>query len=143
MMRSGEPEWVERVIEIARTAPLMRRCGTVTEVAGLTIRSRGPVSRIGEMCSVSRGQGLPPLPAEVCGFRDDRVLLQPLGRAESIEPGARVQALGSEMRVGVGPELLGRVVDALATGWLRAAQAPLRRSGFRELVSTVPFRPGL
>ena len=113
MRSSGEPQWVERLLDTARTAPLMRRCGTVTEVVGLTIQSRGPVSRIGEMCSVSRGPGQPPLPAEVCGFRNERVLLQPLGRAENIEPGARVQALGGELRVGVGPELLGRVVDAL------------------------------
>ena len=110
---AGPPPWVQALLETAREAPVMRRCGTVTEVAGLTIRSRGPVTRIGEMCSVARSKGLPPLAAEVCGFRGTEVLLQPLGRLGDIEPEARVTALGSELRVGVGEGLLGRVVDAL------------------------------
>ncbi len=110
---AGPPPWVQALLETAREAPVMRRCGTVTEVAGLTIRSRGPVTRIGEMCSVARSKGLPPLAAEVCGFRGNEVLLQPLGRLGDIEPEARVTALGSELRVGVGEGLLGRVVDAL------------------------------
>ena len=107
------PQWAEELLEQARTAPLMRRCGTVVEVVGLTIESEGPAARVGEMCTVARGGGAPPLAAEVCGFREDRVLLQPLGRAANIEPGARVTALGDVLRVGVGPQLLGRVVDAL------------------------------
>jgi len=107
------PGWVLRLIGAAREAEVLRRCGTVTEVVGLTIEACGPVTRIGEMCRVARSGGLAPLAVEVCGFRSNRVLLQPLGRAEGIEPGARVTASGSELRVGVGPALLGRVVDAL------------------------------
>ncbi len=109
----GAPPWVQALLETARETPVMRRCGTVTEVAGLTIRARGPVTRIGEMCSVARSGGAPPLAAEVCGFRGNEVVLQPLGRLGDIEPEARVTALGSELRVGVGAGLLGRVVDAL------------------------------
>jgi len=110
---SDTPAWVEALIEEARQAPVMQRCGTVTEVVGLTVVSVGPATRIGEMCLVARSGGGRPLPAEVCGFREDHVLLQPLGRAEHVEPGARVTALGHPLRVGVGPQLLGRVVDAL------------------------------
>ncbi len=110
---SSTPAWVEELLSSARNAEVLRRGGTVTEVVGLTITSRGPITRIGEMCTVARSGGQPPLSAEVCGFRDNQVLLQPLGRAESIEPGARVTALGRDLCVGVGDGLLGRVVDAL------------------------------
>ena len=111
---AGGPEtaWVDALVETARTAPIIRRCGTVTEVVGLTIESRGPASRIGEICRISRGPEHEPIIAEVCGFRDDHVLLLPLGRADEIEPGARVTALGDDLRVPAGPELLGRIVDA-------------------------------
>ncbi len=113
MSSASEPRWVETLVRAARSAPLLRHCGTVTEVVGLTIESRGPVSRVGELCSISRGADRRPVLAEVCGFREDRVLLLPIGRADEIEPGARVTALDTDLRVGVGPELLGRVVNAM------------------------------
>ena len=106
------PAWVDRLVETARETSYMRRCGTVTEVVGLTVASRGPATRIGEVCSISRGPDRSPLLAEVCGFRDDMVLLLPVGRADEIETGARVTALGSDLCVPVGEPLLGRVIDA-------------------------------
>ncbi|MFW5867492.1 MAG: FliI/YscN family ATPase [Armatimonadota bacterium] len=109
-MTAGGPDWVDALVETARTAPTIRRCGTVTEVVGLTIESRGPACRIGEICRISRGPDLEPVIAEVCGFRDDRVLLLPVGRSSEIAPGARVTALGDDLRVPVGTELLGRIV---------------------------------
>lgn len=109
---AGEPAWVQTLVETAREAQCMRRCGTVTEVVGLTIASRGPASRVGEICSISRGPDRSPVLAEVCGFREESVLLLPVGRSDEIEPGARVTALGSDLRVPVGEQLLGRVIDA-------------------------------
>ncbi len=136
MNRVSEASWVESLVEIARDAPIIRRCGTVTEVVGLTIESRGPACRIGEVCRISRGADRTPVIAEVCGFRDDRVLLQPIGRSSEIEPGARVTALGEEMRVPTGPELLGRVVDA--AGRPLDEQGPLRASERRSTRSSAP-----
>ncbi len=130
----AHPQWVERLVAAARTAPLVQRCGTVAEVVGLSIEARGPVCRVGELCSISRGTERRPIIAEVCGFRDDRVLLLPIGRSDGIEPGARVTALGEDLRVPVGRELLGRVVDAVGRplddrGPLRAAvRRPVRAS---------------
>ena len=54
-----------------------------------------------------------PIPAEVVGFRDGATLLMPLGALEGIGPGSAVTATGGELRVEVGDELLGRVVDGL------------------------------
>lgn len=110
MSVKGVPGWVDSLAETARSAPVIRRCGTVTEVVGLTIEARGPASRIGEICRISRGPDLEPIIAEVCGFREDRVLLLPVGRSSEIAPGARVTALGDDLRVPVGTELLGRIV---------------------------------
>ncbi len=146
MSGGSETAWVDALVETARTAPIIRRCGTVTEVVGLTIESRGPASRIGEICRISRGPDHEPIVAEVCGFRDDHVLLLPLGRADEIEPGARVTALGDALRVPAGPELLGRIVDAAGRpiddlGPIRTAvrrstrgapPSPMRRRQVRE-----------
>ncbi|MGD9498213.1 MAG: FliI/YscN family ATPase [Armatimonadota bacterium] len=108
-----QPDWVERLVTAARSAPIVKRRGTVTEVVGLSVESRGPACRIGELCSIARGSGGPEVLAEVTGFRDSRVLLLLLGRSDEIEPGARVTALDTDLCVPVGEGLLGRVIDAL------------------------------
>jgi len=93
-----------------------RMNGRVAELIGLVVESRGPSARVGERCEIQlQGHrvGTPPLDAEVVGFRHGRTLLMPLGEASGIGPGQTVVASGSTLRVGVGPDLLGRVLDGL------------------------------
>jgi flagellum-specific ATP synthase len=51
--------------------------------------------------------------AEVVGFRNEKVLLMPLGEMRGIGPGSIVVATGDQMRIPVSEDLLGRVVDGL------------------------------
>ena len=51
--------------------------------------------------------------AEVVGFREDRVLLMPLGEMQGIGPGSRVVMKGHVASVSVGPQMLGRIFDGL------------------------------
>jgi flagellum-specific ATP synthase len=87
--------------------------GRVVQVIGLVIEAQGPAAMIGEVCRIYSGRNRPPLMAEVVGFRDNRVLLMPLGDMEGIKPGSEVVATRSTHHVAVGPELLGRVLDGL------------------------------
>ena len=89
-----------------------RRTGRVRQVVGLAVESTGPSARIGEVCSLHAAGGAGDILAEVVGFRDRHVLLLPLGEMDGIEAGSRVVAHGTPLQVGVGPGLLGRVVDA-------------------------------
>jgi flagellum-specific ATP synthase len=50
---------------------------------------------------------------EVVGFRRGRTLLMPLGDLQGIAPGTTVRTTGMPLRVPVGSELLGRVLDGL------------------------------
>lgn len=86
--------------------------GKVSKVVGLTIEADGPQVSIGDLCNihVSRG-GM--LKAEVVGFKDEKVLLMPLGDMTGISPGCLVSANGDFLRVAVGDELIGRVLDGL------------------------------
>src|SRR5579862_9612694 len=54
-----------------------------------------------------------PVVAEVVGFRDNKVLLMPLGELGGIGAGAEVRALGRPLDVALSPSLLGRVLDGL------------------------------
>ncbi len=91
----------------------VRQNGRVAQVIGLVIESIGPPAMIGEVCLVKPDRNSPPLPAEVVGFRDNRVLLMPLGSMEGIKPGSEVQATRTVHQIPVGPGLLGRVLDGL------------------------------
>jgi len=102
---------LEHLAAVARGYDAIRPEGRVVKVVGLTIEALGPSCRIGEVCTVDAGGA--EVTCEVVGFRDDRVLLMPLGRMDGIAPGARVVAAGERLRVPVGPELVGRVVDGL------------------------------
>ncbi len=87
--------------------------GRVVQVIGLVIESLGPSAMIGEVCKVYTDRTRPPITAEVVGFRDNRVLLMPLGIMEGIKAGSEVVATRSTHHVSVGSELLGRVLDGL------------------------------
>ena len=92
----------------------IKMSGKVTQVIGLVIESKGPNVSIGELCHIrSRFPGVEPIPAEVVGFREGLVLLMPIGEMQGIGPGCEVVSAQKTLRVKVGTELLGRVLDGL------------------------------
>lgn len=86
--------------------------GRVNQVVGLTIESIGPTTNIGDLCLIQPRSG-PGIPAEVVGFRDQKVLLMPLSDLTGVGPGSLVTATGSPLMVPVSEKLLGRVLDGL------------------------------
>lgn len=86
--------------------------GRIAQIIGLTLESNGPTANIGDLCWVSPRQGQA-IPCEVVGFREERVLLMPLGELSGIGPGSLVTGTGKPLQVGVGPGLLGRILNGL------------------------------
>lgn len=97
---------------VEQTDPI-RASGKVTEIRGKTIYSQGPECRLGELCHLEGDITQGYILAEVIGFRDDSVILAPLGDIQGVAPGSRVLASGNVARVFLGSELLGRVIDGL------------------------------
>ncbi len=110
--------------------------GRVTRVIGLVIESTGPDTSIGEMCEVLDRHGRRRGFAEVVGFREHNVLLMPLGRMEGIAPGSIVRSLRHPFSVGVGDNLLGRVLDGL--GRPLDEQGPIRTSSIAAITADPP-----
>lgn len=104
---------VERYIEQLKQLDPVRINGKVTQVIGLTVESEGPDASVGEVCYIYPTKGAQPLKAEVVGFKDNKVILMPLGDLQSIGPGCDVVATGKPLSVQVGSELLGKVLDGL------------------------------
>ncbi|MDR1159625.1 MAG: flagellar protein export ATPase FliI [Syntrophomonadaceae bacterium] len=88
--------------------------GIISQVIGLTIEATGPRLSLGELCYIQTNSADRELvPAEVVGFKNNRILLMPLGELEGIGPGSELIATGTSLRVKVGMELRGRVLNGL------------------------------
>ncbi len=91
----------------------IKEIGKVTQIIGLIIEADGPKGSIGDLCYVTTKNSDKPIQAEIVGFKENKILLMPLGSMDGIEPGALVKNSGGAMKVEVGTQLLGRVLDAL------------------------------
>jgi flagellum-specific ATP synthase len=121
-------DWYLARLREAEPAPIS---GRVSRVVGLVVESIGPRARVGEICEL-RGSGAP-LPLEIVGFRDGRMLSVPLGDTAGIRPGDRIVACGGVQSMPVGDGLLGRVIDGLGR--------PLDGLGPLDAPSRAPLRP--
>ncbi|MCA9799370.1 MAG: FliI/YscN family ATPase [Cyanobacteria bacterium HKST-UBA04] len=86
--------------------------GWVNEVVGLIVETTGPVAKVGDICQIELNDGSNQrIEAEVVGFKPGKLLLMPYGDITALSPGCKVINTGRPCQVGVGPHLLGRIID--------------------------------
>lgn len=103
----------EKYLDIINKTDTIKQIGKITEIIGLTIESDGPKSSIGDLCYIYNDYNDTPTMAEVVGFKKDKILLMPLASPDGIRPGAMVINTGEPMKIGVGNQLIGRVLNGL------------------------------
>ncbi len=108
----------------------VRSCGIVNQVIGMVLEGRGPGVPVGGICQVEMKSG-PALTAEVVGFRENQVLLMPLGDMRGVEPGNKIWVTEQKASVGVGEGLLGRILGG--TG------EPIDRKGLINAETAYPL----
>ena len=82
---------IKKFTDAIAGAVSVKLTGKVTQVIGLVIESQGPTVSVGELCYVSSHfPNVPPVPAEVVGFREGFVMLMPIGEMQGIGPGCEV-----------------------------------------------------
>ncbi|MDA8773693.1 flagellar protein export ATPase FliI [Chlamydiia bacterium] len=118
---------LKQVLEESDTihkATLGRVNGRITQVIGMLIKAIIPDVTLGEVCLVMRDP-IEPLRCEVVGFTKDEVFLSPLGQMTGIGPSSEVVATKEILKIKVGPELLGRVLDGLGKPLDEDTKGPL------------------
>ena len=88
-------------LSAARPLPL----GRVAEVVGLSLRVTGLSAAVGDLLDVDG------MPAEVAAIGPRGLICMPLGRLQGISTGTYVRHTGGPLRIRVGAELKGRVLD--------------------------------
>ncbi|MGA8067998.1 MAG: FliI/YscN family ATPase [Terriglobales bacterium] len=94
-----------------RSSSTIRGTGRVTEVVGNLVESSGPFCSVGESCEIIDSAGLR-FPGEIVGFRGSKVLSMILETPQGIRFGDQIVTWGARPSLRVGPEMLGRVIDA-------------------------------
>jgi len=102
--------WERIAGALERVQPVASR-GTVTELTGLIVEANGPAVGLGANCTIVQGDAR--VPAQVVGFRKEKILLMPLGDTYGIAPGASVLAHKETASLLASNHLLGRVIDPL------------------------------
>ncbi len=100
---------VERTLASVR-APEPQRCGTLVRLVGLRLEARGIMAPIGTCCEILAEDGQV-VEAEVVGFQDKTLFLMPFTEPAGIGPGSLVRVMPDSGSVGLGPQLLGRIID--------------------------------
>jgi flagellum-specific ATP synthase len=118
--------WVERLARYRERAERPVRLlaeGKLTRMVGLTLEAVGCQVPVGGRCRVLNPAG-GGVDAEVVGFAGDRLFLMPVGEIGGLTVNARVVPSDHTQVASVGPELLGRVLDA--SGHPLDGKGPLR-----------------
>jgi len=148
-VRVKSADKIDQSIPKIRDANLSRIYGRLIQVIGTTAESIGPPSSVGDFCWINSNSGRR-IPAEVVGFKENRVILMPFYNMAGIQPGNLVRSTGQPLRIGVDTQLLGRVLDGLGNpidnleqfttekyiNVVNSPPSPLDRSPINEPLST-------
>ncbi len=110
-----------------QTCSTVRWTGRVTQVVGNLVESAGPFCSVGETCQILDASGAM-FPGEIVGFRGSNVLSMSLQKPQGIRFGDRIVTWGARPSLRVGPELLGRVIDATGQPLDSRGEYPATRS---------------
>ena len=140
----------ETLLQVVDEIDPIEAYGRVNQIVGLVIESNGPPVAVGELCCIQDKTGNVPIDAEVVGFKDNKVLLMPLGNTDGVQPRSIVRSTNRPFHVDVGENLLGRVLDGLGRpmdgkGRVKSTSrkrvsgmppSPLKRRRIRESIGT-------
>lgn len=139
-------EWhldLEKYRQLLAGQHFTRDSGKVLEVTGLVIKASLPGASVGSIVVVEPQGGENPFWAEVIGFKDQNVLMMPLGPMQGVNFGARVTLAKQVATVRIGNNILGRTLDGLGQpiDGLGAMEQPRELPLYKEVRNPLERRP--
>ena len=100
---------------------------------------------MGDICRIYSGESGGQIPAEVVGFKNDRMLLMPYGEMTGISSGNFVRNTGHQLQLRAGSFLKGRIINALGQpiddkGPFTGGDSYLLGSGYINPLTRPPIR---
>ncbi|MFK7765614.1 MAG: FliI/YscN family ATPase [Mariniblastus sp.] len=129
----SDPELDQRLEQSCSSVPAFRKVGRLESVQGMVTVSL-PAS-IGELVEIQNRDGGVCL-AEVIGFAGDSAQIMPFDSMLTLQRSDRVVSLGHQMRIPVGFDMLGRVINSI--GNPIDSKGEIRREGYASLDADPP-----
>lgn len=98
-------------VETAAQAAAPQSFGKVTSVVGLAVTVAGVSGNVGDLIQIGSDNAV--VPAEVVAIDGDDLRCLPLGGLHGVGRDSPVFATGMPLRIAVGPQLRGRILDGL------------------------------
>lgn len=130
-----DPLQLGRRNQILQKYKVVRGVGKIKKITGLLVESIGPEVSLGEICTIMGRKG-DQIQAEVVGFQEEIVILMPFGEMQGMAPGSKVISTGDSQRIGIGPGILGRIIDP--TGRPLDGKGPLQVESFQDVEADPP-----
>ena len=125
----------ENVINKINSIPKITFEGKVSKVIGLTVEVEGIKAFVGELCIIHNNMGAE-IQCEVVGFKEDCVILMPLGELVGVSPGCKVIGKGVPLNVRCSDELLGKILDGENYSLSNEPPDPMKRPRITNIMPT-------
>lgn len=87
--------------------------GKIENIVGMAIEASGDKATIGDIGMIYSESMDKHIPAEVVGFRENKILLMPYENISGISSGSFIRNTGNRLKIPVGDGLKGKVIDAM------------------------------
>ena len=110
--------------------------GRVSQIYGLTVEAVGLSAKLGDICRIYTDDKTKYILSEVVGFKEKKVLLMPFGDLSGVGPSSYVVSDNRALKVPVGEEFCGRVLDGL--GNPMDDKGPVKASCYYPIMNNPP-----
>jgi flagellum-specific ATP synthase len=139
----------EKLPEMIRKSETVGRVGKIENIVGMAIEASGDKASIGDICMIHNDELNKSIPAEVVGFKGDKIQLMTYEATSGITSGSFVRNTKHRLRVPVGNFLKGRIINALGQPMDGGAPFPANaktytvNSGYTNPLDRPPIRSRL
>lgn len=133
----------QKYYETLSSQRFTRDSGKVLEVKGLVIKASLLGASIGSIVEIQTQSEGQKFLAEVVGFKDQNILMMPLGPMQGVSYGSKVTLAKQIATVRIGKNILGRVVNGLGQpiDGLEAMEQPRELPLYKEVRNPLERRP--
>lgn len=139
----------EKLPDMIRKSETVGRVGKIENIVGMAIEASGDKASIGDICMIHNDELNKSIPAEVVGFKGDKIQLMTYEATSGITSGSFVRNTKHRLRVPVGNFLKGRIINALGQPMDGGAPFPANattytvNSGYTNPLDRPPIRSRL
>ena len=101
--------------ELVSRSETISHIGKIENIIGMSIEASGGKASIGDISLIYSENKKKQIPAEIVGFKNDRLLLMPYDNMNGISVGSFVRNTKQRLRIPVGDFLQGRIIDSMGS----------------------------